>query len=382
MSGSIFTCGRRLGPGDFVHADADTDHGELWTEEGAQVILVVPPEEHLPPEHAGLTRRCSRTISSGASAVGLIVGVHDQLAEQAPAYVLGALTPAERPGVRGASGGVCRLRGRGAQPDTGRRRAGPRARRPAATRRAGSSPVFSTRSRAPLGPLHAAGSRSAASMALVVGLGVAIAAQLRGRVTGLEARLRDAHSARRSRRAPDGRTCGAPLPTHSRRWRCSPRPTWRASISPVSRSAPHASARAFWSRSRGLVFTASNLPAPPPGRAYQLWVLTAQPAPISAGMLDAGRERPRQRACSTRRSICRVRWRWRSRSSPRAACRRRPATNISSALRLEPEFTTTYNARTRGTRRAQRYSAFSAGSAVIVVAHRRRSRRSASSTAL
>jgi anti-sigma factor ChrR (cupin superfamily) len=50
VSGSIFTCGRRLGPGDFVHADADTAHDELWTEEGAQVILVVPPEEHLPPE--------------------------------------------------------------------------------------------------------------------------------------------------------------------------------------------------------------------------------------------------------------------------------------------------------------------------------------------
>ena len=50
-------------------------------------------------------------------------------------------------------------------------------------------------------------------------------------------------------------------------------------------AAPRASARAFWSRSRGLVFTASNLPAPPPGRAYQLWVLTAQPQPISAGML-------------------------------------------------------------------------------------------------
>jgi anti-sigma factor ChrR (cupin superfamily) len=49
VSGSIYTCGRRLGPGDFVHADAGTDHGELWTEEGAQVILIVPPEEHLPP---------------------------------------------------------------------------------------------------------------------------------------------------------------------------------------------------------------------------------------------------------------------------------------------------------------------------------------------
>lgn len=50
-------------------------------------------------------------------------------------------------------------------------------------------------------------------------------------------------------------------------------------------AAPSASARVFWSRSRGLVFTASNLPALPEGRVYQLWVLTGQPAPISAGLL-------------------------------------------------------------------------------------------------
>jgi anti-sigma-K factor RskA len=48
--------------------------------------------------------------------------------------------------------------------------------------------------------------------------------------------------------------------------------------------APQASGRVFWSRSRGLVFTASNLPALPPGRTYQLWVVTAQ-APVSAGLL-------------------------------------------------------------------------------------------------
>jgi anti-sigma-K factor RskA len=48
--------------------------------------------------------------------------------------------------------------------------------------------------------------------------------------------------------------------------------------------APQASGRAFWSRTRGLVFTASNLPALPPGRTYQLWVVTAQ-APVSAGLL-------------------------------------------------------------------------------------------------
>jgi hypothetical protein len=49
--------------------------------------------------------------------------------------------------------------------------------------------------------------------------------------------------------------------------------------------APQAAARAFWSRSRGMVFTASNLPPLPAGRVYQLWVVTAQPAPLSAGLL-------------------------------------------------------------------------------------------------
>jgi anti-sigma-K factor RskA len=51
-------------------------------------------------------------------------------------------------------------------------------------------------------------------------------------------------------------------------------------------NAPAATARAFWSRSRGMVFTASNLPSPPPGRVYQLWVLTAAGPPISVGLLE------------------------------------------------------------------------------------------------
>ena len=49
ISGSIHTLGRRLGPGDFVHADAGTEHGELWTDEGARVLLVVPPEDYMQP---------------------------------------------------------------------------------------------------------------------------------------------------------------------------------------------------------------------------------------------------------------------------------------------------------------------------------------------
>jgi anti-sigma-K factor RskA len=43
--------------------------------------------------------------------------------------------------------------------------------------------------------------------------------------------------------------------------------------------------RALWSRNRGMVFTAANLPPPPAGRVYQVWVVTAQ-APVSAGLLS------------------------------------------------------------------------------------------------
>jgi hypothetical protein len=49
--------------------------------------------------------------------------------------------------------------------------------------------------------------------------------------------------------------------------------------------APRASGRAFYSRSRGLVFTASDLPPLRTGRTYQLWLVTAQ-APVSAGLLE------------------------------------------------------------------------------------------------
>ena len=48
IKGSVYSYGRRMGPGDFLHADAGTDHTELWTDEGAQVILVVEPEDFMP----------------------------------------------------------------------------------------------------------------------------------------------------------------------------------------------------------------------------------------------------------------------------------------------------------------------------------------------
>jgi hypothetical protein len=53
--------------------------------------------------------------------------------------------------------------------------------------------------------------------------------------------------------------------------------------------APQATGRAYWSRARGMVFSATNLPPPPPGRAYQVWVVTSAPAPISAGLIEPDR---------------------------------------------------------------------------------------------
>ena len=48
LSGSVQTCNRRMRAGDFLHAAAGTDHGELWTDEGARVLLVVSAEDYLP----------------------------------------------------------------------------------------------------------------------------------------------------------------------------------------------------------------------------------------------------------------------------------------------------------------------------------------------
>jgi anti-sigma factor ChrR (cupin superfamily) len=47
ISGSLFTCGRRLRAGDFVHADGNTDHDELYTEEGCRVLLIVTAEDYM-----------------------------------------------------------------------------------------------------------------------------------------------------------------------------------------------------------------------------------------------------------------------------------------------------------------------------------------------
>jgi hypothetical protein len=125
---------------------------------------------------------------------------------------------------------------------------------------------------------------AAASLVLAVALG-AYAVQLRGRVSTLEVRLREAtlRADASERQIADARRAAATAESQVAVLAAPDLARIDLAGQPV---APQASARAYWSRSRGLVFTASNLPALPPGRVYQLWVLAAQPLPpISAGVL-------------------------------------------------------------------------------------------------
>ncbi len=52
--------------------------------------------------------------------------------------------------------------------------------------------------------------------------------------------------------------------------------------------AANATGRAFWSTSRGLVFSAENLPALDPARVYQVWTIH-NGKPVSAGLLQLDR---------------------------------------------------------------------------------------------
>jgi len=53
----------------------------------------------------------------------------------------------------------------------------------------------------------------------------------------------------------------------------------------AAKTPPQPQGKAFYMRDRGsLVFMASNLPVPPPQKAYELWLIPAQGAPIPAGV--------------------------------------------------------------------------------------------------
>jgi quercetin dioxygenase-like cupin family protein len=48
ISGSVVIEGRVLRAGDFHHAEADTDHGEIFTTEGTEVLLIGAVSDYLP----------------------------------------------------------------------------------------------------------------------------------------------------------------------------------------------------------------------------------------------------------------------------------------------------------------------------------------------
>jgi anti-sigma-K factor RskA len=123
----------------------------------------------------------------------------------------------------------------------------------------------------------------AASLALTVGL-AAYAFELRERVGDLETRLRTALARADAGDRQIAEVRHAAADAELRVAVLSAPDVARIDLAgqPV---APQAAGRGYWSRSRGLMFTATNLPPLPAGRIYQLWVLTAQTAPISNGWL-------------------------------------------------------------------------------------------------
>ena len=134
-----------------------------------------------------------------------------------------------------------------------------------------------------------AGLAAAAALVAAAGLGV-YAGQLRTRVTDLEARLQEAtlRASAAERQIADARQTAAEAQSTVAVLAAPDLARVDLAGQPP---ASQASGRAFVSRSRGVVFTASNLPALPAGKVYQLWVVTPQAA-LSVGLLrpdDAGR---------------------------------------------------------------------------------------------
>jgi anti-sigma-K factor RskA len=214
---------------------------------------------------------------------------HDALRELIPLHAIGALSGAERNAVEShlATCAECAEELRAFAPvGMALAQVAPQVDPPASLRAAilaAAQPAKTARTTSSIMPWLAA----AARLAITVGMGIYMAS-LQRRIRALEGDLRAAllrvdDGERRvnvaMRAAADAQT---PLSVLTA-------PDVRRIDLAGQAAAPSASARAFWSRSRGLVITAANLPPLPAGRIYQLWFV-ARPAPVSAGLLtpDAG----------------------------------------------------------------------------------------------
>ena len=216
---------------------------------------------------------------------------HDVFREQAALFALGALEDSERAAFEAHSSGCadCTAEARSLlSVASALSQAVPQYDPPAGLRDRVLKPLQSTRryTKEPGTPSPkglAPWLSAAAALVIAVGLGM-YSVSLRNRVAGLDGQLREAmvRIGASEQQTVAARRLIASLQT----------PIAVLTAPDVKRfdlkgeqAAPQASARAFWSRARGLVFTGSQLPPLPAGRIYQLWVLTAQPAPISAGLL-------------------------------------------------------------------------------------------------
>jgi anti-sigma-K factor RskA len=217
---------------------------------------------------------------------------HDELREQAELYVLGGLPAAERVAFEAhlatcaeCAAHVKSLRGVA----EALAYAAPQHEPSAALRsRVLESVGVSPRSTAT--PAHVGGRlldrsawlAAAASLLLAVALGL-YAASLRSRIGTLETQLQQARDVAATSERQIASLRQAATESASQLAVLAAPDLQRIDLAGQQR-APQAAARAFWSRTRGLVFTASSLPTAPAGKTYQLWVLTKQPAPISAGL--------------------------------------------------------------------------------------------------
>ena len=123
---------------------------------------------------------------------------------------------------------------------------------------------------------------TAAAVVLAIGLAAVWTSAVRARLDAIDSALREARdrltrneerSTIATREAADAQAQLAVLTASDlRQVALAGQPT-----------APGASGRAFLSPSHGVLFAASNLPALPAGRTYQLWYLTTG-APVSAGL--------------------------------------------------------------------------------------------------
>jgi anti-sigma-K factor RskA len=125
---------------------------------------------------------------------------------------------------------------------------------------------------------------AAAASIAAVALGL-YSLSLRERIGDLENRLREAN-ARVAAAQADLQIANASAGRSTQLVAILEAPDVRSIDLAGQKAAPGAAGRAFWSPSRGLVFTATNLPPLQAGRQYQLWVIPPGRNPVSAGLLE------------------------------------------------------------------------------------------------